>query len=45
MGLGSDKMIDFQFQNVLNQYSMLGLAFLILVLGSLTARFAVKGYY
>jgi hypothetical protein len=38
-------MIAFNLQDAINQYSLLGLPFLLLVLGALAARFIVRGYY
>ncbi len=35
-------MIEFNLAEILNQYSLLGLPFLILVIGALASRFTVR---
>lgn len=34
-------MIEFDLQNLVNEYSLIGLSFIILVLASLVARFKI----
>jgi hypothetical protein len=41
MGMGGYSMTEFDLMNLINQYSLLGLPFLLLVLGSLLGRFIV----